>query len=118
MLSQSVHVLLLIASCLCMAAASVWAYRRSPTSGLIIALGTVIRLGGGLGLVAISYYHWPVLESLQTGDGFWAIAPDARVYYQLAADAARAPWGSIAAGSPSPSYVEALSLWFRAFGAT
>jgi len=118
MVTQAVHVVLLVALYACMAAACAWAYRESPVFGAVVAAGTAIRLVGGVGLVAISYYHWPVLQSLQTGDGYWAIAPDARVYFQLAADAARLPPGSIIGGSPSPTYVLALSLWFRVFGAT
>src|SRR2546423_14103800 len=117
-MAPAVHVLLLIVSYACMVAACVWAYRTSPAFGAIVAAGTAIRLVGGVGLVAISYYHWPILESLQTGDGYWAIAPDARVYFRLAADAARLPPGSIVGGSPSPTYVLALSLWLRAVGAT
>src|SRR3954468_18393870 len=114
MMSQSVHTLLLIALYACMAAACAWAYRQSPAFGAIVAAGTAIRLVGGVGLVAISYYHWPILESLQRGDGDWASAPDARVYFRPAADAARLPPGSIVGGSPSPTYVLALSLWLRA----
>src|SRR5438067_4379180 len=102
MLSLSVHFLFLLLFYVCVAAACGWAFRKSPAWGVIVGAGTAIRLVGGVGLVAISYYHWPILQSLQTGDGFWAIAPDARVYFQLAADAARAPWGSIVGGSPSP----------------
>src|SRR4051812_37472080 len=118
MMSQSMHMLLLIMLYACMAAGCAWAYRQSPAFGAIVAAGTAIRLIGGVGLVAISYYHWPILQSLQTGDGYWAISPDARVYFQLAADAARLPPGAIIGGRPSPTYVLALSLWFRAFGAT
>jgi hypothetical protein len=118
MVSESVHALLLIVFYLCTAAACVWSWHKAPAYGVVVVAGIVIRLIGGVGLVAISYYHWPILQPLQTGDGFWAIAPDARVYFQLAADAAYLPPGSIIGGSPSPTYVLALSLWFRAVGAT
>jgi hypothetical protein len=60
-MSQSVHMLLLIVLYACMAAACAWAYRQSPAFGAIVAAGTAIRLVGGVGLVAISYYHWPIL---------------------------------------------------------
>jgi hypothetical protein len=113
-----VHLLLLVVLYACMAAACAWAYRAAPVFGAIVTAGTAIRLVVGVGLVAISYYRWPILQPLQTGDGYWAIAPDARVYFQLAADAARLPPGSIIGGSPSPTYVLALSLWFRVLGAT
>src|SRR6476619_1530925 len=98
MVIQAVHVVLLVALYACMAAACAWAYRQSPVFGAVVFAGTAIRLVGGVGLVAISYYHWPVLQSRQAGDGYWAIAPDARVYFQLAADAARLPPGSIIGG--------------------
>lgn len=118
MLSESGHLLFLLVVCLCLIAACGWAYRRSPAWGVIVAIGAILRLSSGWCLLAISYFHWPIFQSIQSGEGFWAVAPDARVYYDMAAAAARQPTLSIAAGSPSPVYVLALAIWFRAAGAT
>jgi hypothetical protein len=117
MLSGSIHAGFLVIVCLCLAMACRWAYRVSPVWGAVVAAGMVVRLIAGLSLVAISYFQWPILESLQTGDGFWAVAPDARVYYELAAGASR-DWAPIPSGTPSPIYLLVLSIWFRAVGAT
>lgn len=99
-------------------AACVIAYRWSrdvwAPLGVVLGLGILIRAWSGLALFGISFLDLPVLASLHTGDGFWALAPDARAYYDLAATAAsgiRPP-----AGSPSPSFLEALGLWMRMVG--
>ena len=119
MLRESAHLLFLLAACLGVLAACVWAYRRSPSWGVIVGVGAIVRLASGLLLLAISYYQWPVFQSLHTGDGYWLIAPDARVYFEKAA--AAAAYGTslaVPAGSPSPVYVIALGFWYRAGGAT
>src|SRR4051812_37595051 len=116
MVSQAAHAVFVLLVCGFLAAACTWAYRKSPVWGVIIAVGAIVRLASGLLLFAISKYHWPIFESLQTGEGFWAVAPDARAYYALAANAGGDYLPSILARSPSPTYVYALSLWFRACG--
>jgi hypothetical protein len=118
MLSEFGQGVFLFFVCLCLVASCGWAYGRSRAWGVILAIGTILRLSSGWVLLAISYFHWPMLQSIQTGEGFWAVAPDARVYYQMAAAAARQPTLSIASGGPSPAFVLALSVWFRAAGAT
>src|SRR4051794_6508141 len=116
MVSQAAHVVFVLLVCAFLAAVCAWGYRRSRGWGVVIAVGAIVRLASGLLLFSISKYHWPIFESLQTGDGFWAVAPDARGYYALAANAGGGYLPSIVAGSPSPTYVYALSLWFRACG--
>jgi hypothetical protein len=82
--------------------------------GLILGVGMVVRAWAGLAMFLVSYLNLPILASLHTGDGFWLLAPDARVYYNLAASAA---YGApIPAGSPSTSFLEVLSWWFRVSG--
>jgi len=119
MLRESAHLLFLLVACLGVLAACVWAYRRSPAWGVIVGIGAIVRLASGLVLLAISYYQLPVFQSLHTGDGYWIVAPDARVYFEKAA--AAAAYGTslaVPAGSPSPIYVSALGFWYRAGGAT
>src|SRR5215204_3813226 len=119
MVRESAHLLFLLVACLAVAAACVWAYRRSPAWGIIVGVGAIVRLAAGLALLTISYYQWPIFQSLHTGDGFWIVAPDARVYFEKAA--AAAAYGTslaVPAGSPSPVYVSALGFWYRAGGAT
>ena len=118
MLTESAHALFFLLAFAGMGAAFHWIYRQSRAWGVVVAAGAILRLASGLALAAISYYQWPLLQSLQAGDGFWAVAPDARVYFELASEAARRPSLSVPAGSPSPIYVLALGTWFRAAGAT
>jgi hypothetical protein len=115
--SSLTHAAFLIAFCACVIGACVWAYRRSRLLGIIIATGLTIRLLLGGGLFAVSYFHWPILTHVQGGDGFWGLAPDARVYFALARNSAdhAAP---VSYGSPSPTYVAALAFWLRASGTT
>lgn len=49
----------------------------------IIVLSFGVRVGLAVALYAISYWQWPILKSLQLGDGFWALATDARTYHYI-----------------------------------
>jgi hypothetical protein len=91
-----------------------WILRLCRPVGLVVGLGIVVRAGAGIGLFLVSYLNLPVLASIHTGDGFWHLAPDARVYYGLAADAAAG--APVPAGSPSPVFLETLGLWLWATG--
>lgn len=84
--------------------------------GLIVGVGVVARLTLGAALFWVSYADGP-LKALHTGDGFWALAPDARSYFLMAAAAAEHGLGSIPSGSASPSFVAVLALWMKAVGA-
>jgi hypothetical protein len=82
----------------------------------ILALGILIRTLLGAALFLISYYQLPVFRSMQLGGGFWTLALDARSYFHMAASAVASGLSSIPAGSPSPGYVRALTVWLELFG--
>ena len=94
-----------------------WVYRKSATLGLIVIVGTLVRLALGVALYVTSKYHLPILTTLQAGDGFWTLAPDAGIYYALASDAASGQ-STVLLGSPSPAYIRVLALWLSAAGET
>jgi hypothetical protein len=56
MLKESAHLLFLLIACFGVAAACVWAYRRSPTWGVIVGVGANVRLAAGP-LLTISYCY-------------------------------------------------------------
>ena len=93
----------------------VWAcrfvWRRSRLAGLMLAAGLVIRVGGGAFFLAVSYFGWPFLTSLQMGNGFWTLAPDAQEYYRMGSLVAERWQITITRG-----YVGPLGLWMRAVG--
>jgi hypothetical protein len=93
----------------------VWAcrfvWRRSRLAGLMLAAGLAIRVCGGAFFLAVSYFEWPLLTSLQMGNGFWTLAPDAQEYYRM---------GSLVADhwqlTTTRGYVGPLGYWMRAVG--
>jgi hypothetical protein len=91
-----------------------WSMAVCRPLGLVVGLGIVIRAWAGLGMFLISYLNLPLLASQHAGDGFWLLAPDARVYYNVAATAAYG--AAIPAGSPSPAFLEVFGFWLRATG--
>jgi hypothetical protein len=95
---------------------AIWSYSRA--FGLIVWLGVVLRVTTGLGFLAISYWNSPLFRGVHTGDGFWVLAPDARVYYGFAAKIGQGSPLSSLFEAPSPFFIAALGLWFRAAGAT
>jgi len=112
------HGLFWLAVCGAVAMSLAWIEGRSRFLALVAVAGVLARLTAGTTLFAISYYHWPILQSLQAGNGFWALAPDAAVYYRMAATAAEAGrlFEAVSRQSASPAYVFFLSLWLRATG--
>ena len=76
------------------------------------------RLLLGMGLFAISYYQWPILRSLQAGEGFWAFGLDSRAYHHLGSSIALA-W---AQGTELPRMETAVEFFavtgavYRLFG--
>jgi hypothetical protein len=86
-------------------------WRRSRVAGLMLAAGLVIRAGGGAFFLTISYFGLPHLTSLQMGNGFWTLAPDAQEYYRLGGLVAERWQETITRG-----YVGPLGLWMRAVG--
>lgn len=103
---------------LAVVAACQWIFRKSVALGVIVYLGAAVRLVTGVGFFALSYWNASLLRSLHTGDGFWVVALDARVYYALAAQIANGGQFSVSDGGPSPFFVAMLGLWLRASGAT
>jgi hypothetical protein len=101
---------------LCMLLVCRWIGRKDPTAGQIVGIGLAIRLWVGGVLFWISYLNMPLLAGLHTGGGFWALAPDARTYFQIAAVAAEDGLQSIGASSPSPAFIRILGLWMRVVG--
>ena len=88
--------------------------RRHPLAAKLFALGLILRGIVGAMLFFTSYMELPFLPGLQAGDGFWTLAPDARVYYEHALSAAGG--GSVPGGAPSPAYIRVLSLWMMLVG--
>ena len=84
---------------------------------MIFGLGIAIRGVLGSAMFLISFFELPILKSLQIGGGFWALAPDARVYFHLAqATLVEGIWSG-GTGAPSPAYIRALGAWFSVAGA-
>ena len=75
--------------------------RRSRLLALLFAFGIVARLSAGIALFVISRFHVAVFRDLQLGDGFWALAPDGRNYYDVASQAVTHGLGAIQDGSAS-----------------
>jgi hypothetical protein len=92
------------------------AQSRSSVLGAIVAAGLLVRTVLGVALFAISFYGLPIFRSMQLGGGFWTLALDARTYFHLATAATAAGLSSVQAGSPSPGYVRALTVWLDLFG--
>jgi SAM-dependent methyltransferase len=97
-------------------AACRWLRRQSPMLAAIVVAGLLLRAGATLFLFWTSYLDLPILRGLHNGDGFWTLAVDARLYYDLALDAANNGFVTISRGSASPAFVKILALWMRAVG--
>jgi hypothetical protein len=91
-------------------------YQQSRICGVIVSGGLLLRLVTGATLFSLSYFDSSLLAGAHSGEGFWNLAPDARVYYGLASDAATRGISSIPSGSPSPFYLGLLGLWLAAAG--
>src|SRR5687768_7252068 len=86
--------------------------RRSKVLGTLLAVGILARVTLGLALFWVSYLRLPIAESLQLGDGFWQLAPDARGYYGMAASGVILDPEAIA----SATFVSSLRLWMYSVG--
>jgi hypothetical protein len=89
--------------------------RIAKPLGAIVAVGFGLRLVAALGLFWISYLQLPVLSSLQLGRGFWRMALDAFVYYDIALYAAEGG-RFVPPDAASKAYVDLLALWLWVFG--
>src|SRR5262245_19301191 len=97
-------------------AACRWLRRQSPLYAWIVAAGLLVRAALTAALFWTSYLDLPILRHLHSGDGFWTLAIDARLYYDSAFRAARDGLDTVTRGSESPAYVKTLALWMRAVG--
>jgi hypothetical protein len=104
-----------IASVLCVLVAYRWTYRRSRLLAAIFACGIIGRALLGVTFFVISAFDLPIMESLQTGDGFWTLAIDARWYFDSAAAAARG-LTTIGDVAPSPTYLRVFAAWLAISG--
>jgi hypothetical protein len=88
---------------------------EAPLLGAIMALGIISRAVIGIALFWISYLDLRFLRSLHSGDGFWALVPDARGYYGAALtyvdDAS-----STHVTNASPMFVKTLAAWMHLVG--
>src|SRR4029453_12391871 len=91
-------------------AACRWLHRRSTLCAQIVVAGVLLRAVAMLFLFWTSYLDLPVLRHLHSGDGFWSLAVDARIYYDSASRAADEGLDTVARGSQSPAFVRALAL--------
>ncbi|HEX9368469.1 MAG TPA: hypothetical protein VF921_17695, partial [Vicinamibacterales bacterium] len=97
-------------------AACRWVQRRSRLCGWLVVAGLLLRATVTFALFWTSYLNLPILRHLHTGDGFWKLAIDARIYYYSAVNAAQNGLDTVLRGSPSPAFVKGLALWMRAVG--
>src|SRR3954454_7832527 len=93
-----------------------WISRQSVILAWLFAAGVIGRAAGGVALFLISFFGWPWFRSLQMGGGFWTLALDGSVYYQIASNATLHGLSSILDSSPSPLYLRVLALWMSVFG--
>jgi hypothetical protein len=99
------------------------AWRRlsaiSPRAGTLIGAGLIIRALLAQAMYWISYLHLPIARSLQTGDGFWALAIDGRLYFEQASELLAHGWGAVALVDkrlPSPAFLQILAVFQSLFG--
>ena len=93
-----------------------WVSKLSRSCAVLLGTGILLRACLGLTLFCISYYHLPIAEDLQSGGGFWEVAPDARTYYRRAVIAADEGMATIRWHRGSPVYVVLLAQWMRLVG--
>ena len=77
-----------------------------------------LRVALGVSLYAISYYHAPILRSLQVQDGFWIFGLDARLYHAWAVSIADAWTHGIELSNGSAyDYLVLIAAVYRVLGA-
>jgi hypothetical protein len=91
----------------------------SPRAGALIGVGLIIRSLFAQAMFWISYLHLPIARSLQTGDGFWALAIDGRLYFEQASSLLAHGWSAVALVDkrlPSPAFLQILAVFQSLFG--
>jgi hypothetical protein len=119
-LTGAAHLVLVAAA---LVGCGVWWKRasRDRVVLLILAVGLLARAVPGLILFEISEARLPLGRSWQLEPGFWFFAPDAIVYYHVAAGAAAkglAAMATLGPLTPSRFYVETLAASLYVFGAS
>src|SRR6186713_1454613 len=113
-----VHSIFYLLQAVLIVAACRWISSLSRPVGILVWIGVAVRLATGLGLIGLAYFDVPFLRAFKSPDGFWTLAPDARLYFNLASRAALDGVTSVQGGAPSPFFVAVLSLWLWALGST
>lgn len=117
LLSQSGHLIAALACGWLVLRGYQWSRRRSAVVGAIVAVAIIGRVSAGLALFWISFLRLPVAESLQMGNGFWLIAPDATGYYQMAVRVLDlGPPFPLDPAVPAPFFVKTLAAWMFVVG--
>ena len=94
----------------------VFVARRSKLLGGIVITGTIVHALVAALLFSISWLDLPLLRGMHTGDGFWTLAPDARLYFNSAAKAAEHGLHTIPYGGASPTFVGTMAVWMDLVG--
>jgi len=89
---------------------------RCGWAGWLVAAGVAGRAVLAFALFFVSYLDLPLLESLHTGDGFWELAPDARLYFNSAVGILQSGPSALTTEGPAPTFVAALTAWMWLVG--
>ena len=108
MIAASIGLLLLVAFR--------WVWRQSPMIGAILAAAILVRAAVGTALFWVSYLDLPLGRSLHSGDGFWSLAPDSRMYFDYGATAIQSGFASLPQKLSSPFFVTTVASWMRLVG--
>lgn len=87
-------------------------YRTSARLGWLVAVVVLARALLSIVFFLVSSWDLPILESQHTGDGYWVMGSDSRLYYPLAERASLEGLDEIPSGSASPAYTATLAMWF------
>lgn len=93
-----------------------WVWRQSPMIGAILAAGILVRAAVGIGLFWVSYLDLPLGRSLHSGDGFWSLAPDSRMYFDYGATVIQSGFEGLPFRVSSPFFVTTVASWMRLVG--
>lgn len=93
-----------------------WVWRQSPMIGAILAAAILVRAAVGIGLFWVSYLDLPLGRSLHSGDGFWSLAPDSRMYFEYAGTAIQSGFEGLPHRVSSPFFVTTVASWMRLVG--
>jgi len=116
-LALSARTLVAAGICALILAGCRYAVRLDTVAGKLLSVGVCVRLLAYAALFFISYLDLSFLHELHSGDGFWRVSPDARLYYDLALGIPRPDGLTLSSGAaPSPGFIHMLSAWMWAVG--